>query len=127
MADNRSPFRRFVALAKRLGLTSDFTLEDRGQRADEDAFAQVEFTTNARTAAFSYNPDHFDRAPEATKNLVIAHEVSHLLLHDLQVAGEQAIAALPDAGARSVAGAAFERQVELACDRIGKLIIGGPR
>jgi hypothetical protein len=127
MADNRSPFRRFVALAKRLGLTSDFTLEDRGQRADEDAFAQVEFTTNARTAAFSYNPDHFDRASEATRNLVIAHEVSHLLLHDLQVAGEQAIAALPDAGARSVAGAAFERQVELACDRIGKLIIGGPR
>jgi hypothetical protein len=50
-----------------------------------------------------------------------------LLLHDLQVAGEQAIAALPDAGARSVAGAAFERQIELACDRIGKLIIGGAR
>jgi hypothetical protein len=127
MADNRSPFRRFVALAKRLGLTSDFTLEDRGQRADEDAFAQVEFTTNARTAAFSYNPDHFDRAPEATKALVIAHEVAHLLLHDLQVSGETAISALPDGAARSVAGAAFERQVELACDRIGKLIIGGPR
>jgi hypothetical protein len=124
MAANRSPYRRFVALAKRLGLTADFSLEDRGQRADEDAFAQVEFTTNARTAAFSYNPDHFDRASEQTKSLVIAHEVSHLLLHDLQVAGEQAISALPDAAARSVAGAAFERQVELACDRIGKLIVG---
>ncbi len=127
MAANRSPYRRFVALAKRLGLTTDFALEDRGQRADEDAFAQVEFTSNSRTVAFSYNPDYYDRASEATKSLIIAHEVSHLLLHDLQVAGEQAIAALPDASARSVAGAAFERQVELACDRIGKLIIGGPR
>jgi len=127
MAANRSPFRRFVALAKRLGLTSDFTLEDRGQRADEDSFAMVEFTTNARTAAFSYNPDHFDRASEQIKSLVIAHEITHLLLHDVQVAGEQAIAALPDGAARSVAGAAFERQIELACDRIGKLIIGGTR
>ena len=126
MPSKQTPYRRFVALAKRLGL-NDFALEDRGQRADQDAFAQVEFTPNARTAAFSYNPDEYDRAPEDTKSLVIAHEVSHLLLHDLQVAGEQAIAALPDAAARSVAGAAFERQVELACDRIGRLIIGGQR
>ena len=118
----KTPFILFKDLADRLGLSADFTLEDRGDRADEDAFAQVEFTTNSRTAAFSYNPDHWARSSEQTRQLIVAHEVVHLLLHDAQVAGEQAIAALPEGAARSVAGAAFERQIELACDRIGRLI-----
>lgn len=89
----------------------------------EKCDARIDADTSYDFATLTIDPTQFAKWDRHTANHVIAHELLHLLMRDLDEAVETANSAIPNAAARYMAQARYGHESEGVVDRLATLLV----